>query len=569
MYFGIIHHEKPNAVHFDFMLLIIVKSCTLCSGFLVWHPDFSSIPIIYCLMTGIISWSNSQFYPLSSHDLLAPLMASDDSDNDVSLTPPSLGKTTEQRGSPKTLSLNELGQDADNASDGKDSPTEQKDGQSRTYSYMSPISSDVDDVPEKPEGGDRTKPAKSRSRKSSHQEKPRRRGSVRKTPGRSDIATVKSESELEDSVTEASRRMRRRAKTPRKGSDQESRNGVTKKAPTSRASGVGASEDEAAKDSAERQTKNSRSERRRSDPAPFDDDEDVKEKPKKRRVKVTPKRKAQALINLLGESDQPAQPPEESRKPRVKEKEGASPRKAVPIECEICGRSIRCKAILERHMLSHTGEKPFGCDECGKHYTSSSNLRIHQLSHSGKMDYVCNECGQKFTHLPYLKRHLLRHAGKKMHICEHCGKGFIQKYHLLRHLLVHTKQTPHICDRCGMSFNRTDNLRLHLHSVHQIERDFPEAKPEKLYTCETCNKSFVSQASLEIHKRIHTGAMPYSCTVCSRQFKQSSHLYSHMFTHASEKPHACNLCELKFTRRTYLRKHKERVHVGAGELQSS
>ncbi|KAF4085635.1 hypothetical protein AMELA_G00097290 [Ameiurus melas] len=495
---------------------------------------------------------------------MSPLMASDDSDGDVALTPPppSLGKTTEQRSSPKTLSLNELGQDADYASDGKDSPTEQKDGQSRTYSYMSPISSDVDDVAEKPEGTDRTKPVQSRSTKSSHQEKPRRRGSVRKTLRRSNIATVKSESEMEDYVSEASQRVRRQAQMPRKGSDQESRNGVTKKAPTSRTSDGGASEDEAAKDSAERQAKNSSSER-----TSFD--EDVKEKPKKPRGKVTPKRKAQALINLLGESDQLEQPTGESRKPRVKEKEGTSPRKAVPIECKICGRSIRCKAILERHMLSHTGEKPFGCDECGKHYTSSSNLRIHQLSHSGKMDYVCNECGQKFTHLPYLKRHLLRHAGKKMHICEHCGKGFIQKYHLLRHLLVHTKQTPHICDRCGMSFNRTDNLRLHLHSVHQIERDLPEAKPEKLYTCETCTKSFVSQASLEIHKRIHTGAMPYSCTVCSRQFKQSSHLYSHMFTHAREKPHACNLCELKFTRRTYLRKHKERVHVGAGEQQSS
>ncbi|KAB5571034.1 hypothetical protein PHYPO_G00220290 [Pangasianodon hypophthalmus] len=563
---------------------------------------------------------------------MSPLMASHDLDDDVSLTPPSPGKTTKQHSSPETWSKNDVSQDADNASDGKKSPTEQKDGQTRTYSYMSPISSDIDDIPEKPRRRDRAKQAKRQSTKSSHS---KRRGSIKKTQRRSNISPAKSESELEDYISEVSQkkrgRARKQAKTSLKGSDLDSRNGVTgkagarkrqnnkqssshvstdsdsetfsdkltKKAPTSkkskekcrlstekvertdhslsdldssRARGGSMSEDEEAKDS---KAKNSakkfqrRSEHRHSDSASSDNEEDVKEKPKKGCVKVTPKRKDQALKNLLGESDHPEQPTEGSRKPRVKKKERQGPRKAVPIECEICGRSIRCKAILERHMLSHTGEKPFECDECGKHYTSSSNLRIHQLSHSGKMDYVCNECGQKFTHLPYLKRHLLRHSGKKMHICEHCGKGFIQKYHLLRHILVHTRQTPHVCDKCGMSFNRTDYLKLHLRNVHLIESNIPEAKPEKLYKCETCNKSFASHTSLETHKRIHTGAMPYSCIICSRQFKQSSHLYSHMFTHSSEKPHACNLCELKFTRKTYLRKHKERVHSRVGESQSS
>lgn len=529
-------------------------------------------------------------------------MASNDSDDDLSLTPPSPDKTVKQQSSAKTLYRNYPGQDADIASDAK-----RQDGQRRTYSYMSPISSDVEDISEKPPRSDHTKQAK--------------RHSIKKTQKCSANGPTKSESELEGCVSEESQntsgQTRKHAKTSAKGSDEESRKGVTgkivvsshvstdsdsetfsdqltKKASTSRRSkgkrrvftvkveevdhslsdldnsrtrDGSMSKDEDAKNSVEHQAKNSaknvqRSRKHiRSDSASSDSEGDVEEKPKKQRVKVTPKRKAQALKEFLGESDHLDHPNEgSSYKPRVKKKEGQGRRKASPIECEICGRTIRCKAMLVRHMLSHTGEKPFECNECGKHYTSSSNLRIHQLSHSGKMDYVCNECGQKFTHLPYLKRHLLRHSGKKLHICEHCGKGFIQKYHLLRHILVHTKQMPHVCDKCGVSFNRTDYLKLHLRNVHQVESNTPKGKPEKLYKCDTCNKYFANHASLETHKRIHTGAKPYSCIVCSRQFKQSSHLYSHMITHSSEKPHACNHCELKFTRKSYLRKHKERVH---------
>lgn len=490
---------------------------------------------------------------------------------------------------------------------------------------MSPISSDVDDNPEKPQRRDRVKQAKRQSTESSHQAKPKRRGSIKKTQRCSDVSPAKSESELEDCLSEGSETKRRQARKQVKispvASDQGSRNCFTGKAeefsscvsPDSdsemfsdeltekasisrkpkpkcresaekddhslsdldsrRAKSGSISEDaKDVKDSEEHQVKKfqRRRKHRHSEFASCDNEEDMEEKPVKRHVKVTPKRKDQALKKLHGKSDLLERLTEGSScKPRVKKKEGQGPRKAGPIECEICGRSIQCKAMLKRHMLSHTGEKPFECEECGKHYTSSSNLRIHQLSHSGKMDYVCNECGQKFTHLPYLKRHLLRHSGKKMHICEHCGKGFIQKYHLMRHILVHTGQTPHICEKCGMSFNRTDYLKLHLRNVHQIESTTPKGRPEKLSKCDTCNKYFANHSSLETHKRIHTGAMPYSCVICSRQFKQSSHLYSHMNTHSSEKPHACNLCELKFTRKGYLRKHKERVHSAAGEPQRS
>ncbi|KAI5624799.1 zinc finger protein 239-like [Silurus asotus] len=553
-------------------------------------------------------------------------------DDDMPLTPPSPGKTRKQHSSPESWSNEDLSSEAVNASDGKKLPSEQMDDQGRTYSYMSPISSDVEDISEKPRRREYSKKlAKRHSTKRSHQEKSQIRGSTKKIKQCSDISPAESDSDFEV-ASQNKRSQETKAKMSPK--DQESGNCITGKAwvrkqqnskqsnshvstdsdsetsvkliktapmsrktkekcimftekveqsdcglfdwDNSRVKSGSMSEDEETKDGAEHQVENStekfqrRSNHEYADSASSDDKEDVEERPKKYRVKLPQKRKDQDLKLLLRKSEVLEKPTEGSpSKPRVKNKEGQSPRKAVPIECEICGRNIRCKAILERHMLSHTGEKPFECDVCGKHYTSSSNLRIHQLSHSGKMDYTCNLCGQKFTHLPYLKRHLLRHSGRKMHICEHCGKGFIQKYHLLRHILVHTKQMPHVCNKCGMSFNRTDYLKQHLRSVHLIESSTHKTKSEKLFKCETCGKSFASLTTLETHKRVHTAAKPYSCIVCLRHFKQSSHLYSHMFTHSSEKPHACNLCKLKFSRKTYLQKHKEKMHSRAGMSQSS
>ncbi|XP_036424779.1 zinc finger protein 135-like isoform X2 [Colossoma macropomum] len=260
-----------------------------------------------------------------------------------------------------------------------------------------------------------------------------------------------------------------------------------------------------------------------------------------------------------------------SARPRAKKNEVRQRKPKGPIECKICGRNIRCKAIMERHMLTHTGEKPFECDECGRRYTSSSNLRIHQQSHTGKMDYSCEECGQKFTHLPYLKRHLLRHSGKKLHICDQCGKGFIQKYHLTRHLLVHSGKMPYACDKCDASFNRTDYLSLHMRNVHLSECSENDIKPEvkRPYKCDVCEKAFATRTTLEAHARVHSGIKPYSCNICQRKFKQSSQMHSHMRTHSGEKPHSCNLCGMKFARRNYVKVHKEKRHAAKNDSPQS
>ncbi|XP_072518964.1 uncharacterized protein [Salminus brasiliensis] len=298
--------------------------------------------------------------------------------------------------------------------------------------------------------------------------------------------------------------------------------------------------------------------------------EDVEKQPVKRRIKKTPKRwrGASADSDLL-EWPMDASSARPLAKTKVK---GESKRRQTgPIECKVCGRLIRCQAVMKRHMLTHTGEKPFECDDCGRRYTSSSNLRIHQQSHTGKMDFSCEECGHKFTHLPYLKRHLLRHSGNRQHMCDQCGKGFIQKYHLERHLLVHSGKMPYACDQCDASFNRTDYLSLHMRNVHLSEGNEKEikAKPSKPFKCNVCEKAFITRTSLEVHIRVHTGVTPFTCSICQRKFKQSSQMNAHMRTHSGEKPHACDVCGIKFSRKYHVRIHKEKKHLAKNSFQQS
>jgi len=69
--------------------------------------------------------------------------------------------------------------------------------------------------------------------------------------------------------------------------------------------------------------------------------------------------------------------------------------------------------------------------------------------------------------------------------------------------------------------------------------------------CQTCNRVFPREKSLQAHIRTHTGEKPYVCNFagCTKRFTQSGQLRTHQRLHTGEKPFACRFpgCNNRFT----------------------
>lgn len=59
-----------------------------------------------------------------------------------------------------------------------------------------------------------------------------------------------------------------------------------------------------------------------------------------------------------------------------------------------------------------TGEKPYKCHfpGCSKVFDQSSNLNKHFLTHIGQKPYQCSDCGEKFSQTSNLAKHMRKHT---------------------------------------------------------------------------------------------------------------------------------------------------------------
>lgn len=83
-----------------------------------------------------------------------------------------------------------------------------------------------------------------------------------------------------------------------------------------------------------------------------------------------------------------------------------------------------------------------------------------------------------------------------------------------RHLALHTGEKAFKCNQCSEVFVRADYMRKHIRLFHnpdnprRTDAEIEEENQDKSrFICQEpdCNKSFKSQSSLQVHRRLHTG----------------------------------------------------------------
>ncbi|XP_061907270.1 POZ-, AT hook-, and zinc finger-containing protein 1-like isoform X2 [Entelurus aequoreus] len=242
-----------------------------------------------------------------------------------------------------------------------------------------------------------------------------------------------------------------------------------------------------------------------------------------------------------------------------------------------------------------------GCDICGKVFRDVYHLNRHKLSHSGEKPYACHVCGLRFKRKDRMSYHVRSHDGSvgKPYVCQSCGKGFSRPDHLNGHIKqVHTTERPHKCQICNASFATRDRLRSHL------------ACHEDKIPCKVCGK-FLRAAYMTDHLKKHSEGTHNYCGICNKDGQENAGKCPHLDSEESdpsfgdlsnseelkspdksdrpeldmpspacngtsseglgspegpkaktdpEKKFTCAICGQAFRTKSYLKKHQHRVH---------
>ncbi|XP_064153740.1 POZ-, AT hook-, and zinc finger-containing protein 1-like isoform X3 [Anguilla rostrata] len=267
--------------------------------------------------------------------------------------------------------------------------------------------------------------------------------------------------------------------------------------------------------------------------------------------------------------------------------------------------------LLENGLTLHSGvdasrkrertRRHVGCDICGKVFRDVYHLNRHKLSHSGEKPYACPVCGLRFKRKDRMSYHVRSHDGSvgKPYVCQSCGKGFSRPDHLNGHIKqVHTSERPHKCQICNASFATRDRLRSHL------------ACHEDKIPCQVCGK-FLRAAYMTDHLKKHSEGPHNYCGICNKDGQEDSEKCPHQDSESSdasfgelsdggdlksqhkaeegsigvftcsgsggpsagasklkvdpEKKHPCTDCGQAFRSKSYLNKHVQRVHSGGAQ----
>ncbi|XP_072443172.1 POZ-, AT hook-, and zinc finger-containing protein 1 isoform X2 [Chiloscyllium punctatum] len=238
------------------------------------------------------------------------------------------------------------------------------------------------------------------------------------------------------------------------------------------------------------------------------------------------------------------------------------------VACELCGKAFRDVYHLNRHKLSHSGEKPFECPICHQRFKRKDRMTYHIRSHDGAVGkpYICISCGKGFSRPDHLNGHIKQvHTAERPFKCQTCEASFATKDRLRSHLTCHEEKVP--CQVCGKYLRAaymTDHVKKHNEGPNNI--------------CNICNKdgemdglkcqhqdsqdnsdSFGDLSDISDLKSPlkHDQDESFQCDLNNGKVKMEASAEQY----AEPKKYNCPDCGSVFKSKSYLNKHMLKVHV--------
>lgn len=137
----------------------------------------------------------------------------------------------------------------------------------------------------------------------------------------------------------------------------------------------------------------------------------------------------------------------------------------MPFQCDVCGKSYALSASLRKHrMRFHSELYPdiYTCHVCQRVITKLKTFESHMKIHeTGSSTYVCDICGKSMSSRTVLNNHRRIHTGEMPFQCDICKRCFSAKKYLISHSRVHTGEKPHACRFCKKTFAQRTSLTVH------------------------------------------------------------------------------------------------------------
>ncbi|KAM9535710.1 POZ (BTB) and AT hook-containing zinc finger 1-like isoform 3-T3 [Salvelinus alpinus] len=252
------------------------------------------------------------------------------------------------------------------------------------------------------------------------------------------------------------------------------------------------------------------------------------------------------------------------------------------VGCDICGKVFRDVYHLNRHKLSHSGEKPYACHVCGLRFKRKDRMSYHVRSHDGSVGkpYVCQSCGKGFSRPDHLNGHIKQvHTTERPHKCQICNASFATRDRLRSHLACHEDKIP--CQVCGKYLRAaymTDHLKKHSEGPHNYCSICNKDGQENAGKCphqaesEGDEPSFGELSNGDEMKSLHKSEgeelgtpTPFACNGASAgtgavQGSPPGGAKANTSQDSPEKKFPCSECTQTFRTKSYLNKHVNRVH---------